>query len=321
MTIQVRRAETSDRPALSRLFASVFGSPRSPLEWEWKYDRNPSTAASVGAFDDGEAIGFFGGFATRFVGGGIDLPGVSGVDVMTSPAARRLGRHGVYREMGLRFVEENRALGIPFYFGFPNDRHRIAGEKILGFRTVERAGAWIRPAGAPLFLRRLRGRLQPVRRIDSFSASHDPLSDLLRTRPGLLTDRSRTVLNWRFAGRPDVSYLLLEATRATRASRGYAVLRFVGDRALVVDLQVVDESGGTVVDLLDAVGSVGSEHGARTVELRASRRGPLAARMAELGFTEAPSDTCLELILVDPAYPIERAMEVFDYRYSDHDVF
>src|SRR5512140_4102 len=203
MTLQIRRAEKSDRPALFRLFGEVFGSPPTPAEWEWKYDRNPSVAASVAVFDDGEALGYVGGFATRFVGGGAALPGTSGVDVMTAPAARRLGRHGIYRDMGTRFVEENRALGIPFYFGFPNDRHRLAGERLLGFRTVERAGQWIRPAGRTRRRGALRGWLRPVRAIEAFGPSHEPLADLLESRAGLATDRSRKALNWRFTTRPD----------------------------------------------------------------------------------------------------------------------
>ena len=146
MPLVVRRAEVADRPALHRLFAAVFGAAPGPGEWEWKYDRNPARGASVAAFLDSEPVGFFGAFATSYVGGGRELPGTSGVDVMTSPEARKLGRHSVYRELGSRFVAENRALGIPFYFGFPNERHRLVGERVLGFRTVERAGAWSRPA-------------------------------------------------------------------------------------------------------------------------------------------------------------------------------
>ncbi len=320
MTVHVRRAEAEDRPTLMRLFTSVFGSPPASGEWEWKYDRNPSRAASVGAFEGDEAIGFFGGLATRFVGGGADLPGTSGVDVMTAPAARRLGRSGVYREMGQRFVEENRVLGIPFYFGFPNDRHRLAGERLLGFRTVERAGQWIRPVARPTLARRLRSRLRPVRVVEAFGPGHDALAERLCARPGVRTDRSRTALAWRFGNRPGVRYLLLEASGG-RESAGYAVLRFVGERALIVDLQAADEAGGAVVDLLTAASMEAAGMGARTLELRASRRGALAGRASELGFQELASDTCLELIPIDPAYPFDEAFRSFDYRFGDHDVF
>ncbi len=320
MTLLVRRAEEADRPALFRLFASVFGAAPGPGEWEWKYDRNPSRGASIAAFLDSEAVGFFGAFATRYVGDGKELPGTSGVDVMTSPEARKLGRHGAYRELGARFVEENRALGIPFYFGFPNDRHRLVGERVLGFLTVERAGQWSRPAlAAPRS--RLRQWLKPIREVERFSGPHRPLAEALRARPGLRTDRSAPLLNWRFVERPRVTYRLLEASGPGRSSRGYAVVRLVGERALVVDLQALDESSGTVPDLLEAAAALAAAEGARTLEVRASRRGTLAARAAELGLSELPSDCCLELIPVDPDYPLGPALASFDYRYGDHDVF
>ncbi len=320
MTVLVRRAVPGDRPTLMRLFALVFGSPPASGEWEWKYDRNPSKAASVGAFDGDEAVGFLGAFATRFVGGGADLPGTSGVDSMTAPTARRLGRGGAFREIGRIFVEENRTLGIPFYFGFPNERARLAGERLLGYRTVERAGQWVRPVTRPPLVRRLTSRLRPVRAVEAFGQGHDALAERLRARPGIRTDRSRAALAWRFGSRPGVGYLLLEASRG-RESAGYAVLRFVGDRALLVDLQAANEADGVVVDLLTAASTEAASRGARTLELRASQRGPLAARASELGFQELASDTWLDLISIDPAYPFDDALASFDYRFGDHDVF
>ena len=320
MTLLVRPAEKTDRPALFRLFASVFGAAPGPGEWEWKYDRNPERGASIAAFLDSEPVGFFGAFATRYVGDGREFPGTSGVDVMTSPEARKLGRHGVYRELGARFVLENRALGIPFYFGFPNERHRLVGERVLGFRTVEKAGLWSRPSAAS---RRslLRRWLRPVREVERFPAAHDSLAESLKERPGVRTGRSARTLNWRFVDRPGVAYRLLEASGPGRSPRGYAVVRLVGERALVVDLQALDEASGTVPDLLDAASALAAAEGARSLELRASRRGLLAARAAELGLSELPSDCCLELIPVDPGFPLDPVIASFDYRYGDHDVF
>jgi hypothetical protein len=321
MTLEFRRAAKDDRPALFLLFQEVFGAAPSPEEWEWKYDLNPSRSVSIAAFDGLEALGFFGGFATRFVGEAQSSPGTSAVDVMTARAARRLGRSGVYGEMGRRFVEENSLLGIPFCFGFPNDRHLLAGERVLGFRAVERIGQWSRPVGPRTRRPPLARWLRPVREIEEFAEAHDPLAEALAGRPGLRTDRSRRNLNWRFRLRPGVRYRLFEAAGAGRASRGFAVLRLVGDRALVVDLQARDESAGTVPDLLQAVEAAALEAGARTLELRASRRGGLAARARELGLEEIPADASLTMIPVGCGIPLERAMALFDYRFSDHDVF
>src|ERR1019366_10078092 len=92
MAIAVRPVTPADRPALLALFRVAFGAEAPAEDWAWKYDRCPHAAVSVGAFDGGIALGFFGGLGTRYRGRDGDLPGLSAVDVMTAPSARALGR-------------------------------------------------------------------------------------------------------------------------------------------------------------------------------------------------------------------------------------
>ena len=321
MSLTIRRAEKRDRPAVLRLFAEVFGESVDPAVWEWKYDANPFPAASVAAFDGEDAVGFFGGFGTGYRGTLFDGPGVSGVDVMTSRSARRLGHAGLYRSLGERFVEENRRLGIPFYFGFPNDRHRVIGERVLGFRTVEKAGEWSRPIGEASILAGLRRRLRRLTPSDGLSEAHDSLAEALHARPGLRTDRSRATLEWRYGRRPCAAYLLVELLDPRGRSRAFGAVRIVGEKAILADLQVLDEESGDAPDLLDAIVERARAHGATTVTLRAARASRLAARAPELGFAESSSDACLELVPVDPAFPLDPVAAGFDYRFGDHDIF
>lgn len=320
MSFTIRRAEKRDRPALLGLFASVFGEPAPPALWEWKYDLCPFEAASIAAFDGETAVGFFGGFGAAYRGTLFDGPGVSGVDVMTLPSARRLARGGLYRELGERFVLENRRLGIPFYFGFPNDRHRAIGERVLGFRTVETAGEWQRSIRLPGLIGRLRRRLLRPGVSNGISTAHDGLAEALHARPGLRTDRSRATMEWRFA-RPGAGYLVVELLDPRGRSRAFSAVRVVGARALLADLQALDEGSGDVVDLLDAVASRALAHGASSLVLRASRSSRLAERMGELGFREVASDASLELITVNPSFDLDPVAAAFDYRFDDHDVF
>lgn len=332
MPFVVRPAEPSDRPALQRLFGQVFGTPPPAGEWEWKYDENPFRGASVAAFDGDDAVGFFGGFATRYRGAAGSLPGVAGVDVMTAPAARRLGLQGVYRELGEAFVRANRALGVPFYFGFPNDRHRIIGERLLGFRTIESVGQWSRPlpfapparaARRPFagLLGRFTRRPPGVVKQQSFGPSHEPLAEELHARAGWRTDRSAETLNWRYSRRPHVGYAIYEARDTRARSKGYVVGRPVGDRLLLVDAQT---AGDRVEVFADLVAAVSGEFAAiaRSVELRAARTSALALAAAEeLGLREIVADTSLEVIPVDPAFDAEAAGRAFDYRFGEHEVY
>ncbi len=320
MPVEVRPATPADRPALLALFREAFGAEASPEDWAWKYDRCPHAAVSVGAFDRGKAIGFFGGLGTRYRGREGDLPGLAAVDVMTAPSSRALGRSTLFQRVGSEFFERNGAAGAPFVLGFPNHRHRRVGESTLGYLSVEPAAEWTRPIGRLGLLKRLRRRRLRHRRGSAVSVAHDALAEALHARPGWRTDRSRTTLDWRFA-RPGVSYDVHELLDGRGHSTAYAALRTVADRALLVDLQAADEGGGAVADLLDAIEETLGRTAARTLVLRAGSASGLAARAAELGFVGADTDTHFTVRPFHPAFGVARAAAVFDYRFLDHDVF
>jgi hypothetical protein len=321
VSVSIRPAEAADRPFLLELFAVAFGSPADPAEWVWKYDRNPHPAVSVVAWDGGRPVGFFGGFGTRYRGAEGNFPGVSGVDVMTAPSARTLGRRTVFQALALEFFRRNGEAGVPFGFGFPHERHRLAAEKTVGYRSVEPAKQWTRPLAAPALLRRLRRRFLKVQTGETFSPAHDALTETLHARAGWRTDRSRATMNWRFAARPNASYVVHELVDGRGRSRACAVLRLVGERVLLVDLQASDEESGAVADLLDAVQESLRTTAATCFELRAGSSSRLAARAAELGFLPIPSDTHFEVRPFDPAFDLERASRAFDYRFIDHEIF
>lgn len=320
MPIEVRPATPEDRPALRALFRAAFGTDASAEDWEWKYDRCPHVAVSIGAFEGERAIGFFGGLGTRYRGREGDLPGLSAVDVMTAPSSRALGRRTLFQRVGLEFFERNGAAGAPFVLGFPNDRHLLAGERILGYISVEPVAEWTRSLGRPGLLTRLRRRRLRHGRGSAVSPAHDALAEELHAREGWRTDRSRSTLDWRFA-RPGVSYDVHELLDARGRSTAYAAVRVVAGRALLVDLQAADEAGGAVADLLDAVAEAFEGTGARELVLRAGSASGLAARAAELGFAPADTDTHFTVRPFHPAFQLARAASAFDYRFLDHDVF
>jgi hypothetical protein len=321
MPIVLRPPAPADLPALLALFREAFGHDASRAEWEWKYDRALHRAISLGAFDGENALGFFGGLGTRFRGASGDLPGLAAVDVMTAPSARTLGRRTLFQELGEEFFRLNAEAGAPFVLGFPNERHRLVGERTLAYRSVEAAGEWTRPLDPAGLLRKLRTRLRRRRAAPGLGARHDALAEALHARPGWRTDRSRATLEWRFS-RPGVAYLVRALPGPRGASRGYAAVRVAGDRALLVDLQAADEDSGAVFDLVDDVAEALRGTGAAHLALRAPRSSRLARRLeAEGGFAPAGADCHFEVRPLDGTFDLERASRAFDYRYLDHDVF
>jgi len=321
MATNVRPAAPADRPALLALFRAAFGGEAPADEWAWKYDRNPNPGVSAVAVTGGRVVAFYGAFGTRYRGAGGDFPGVSAVDVMTDPAARTLGRRALFQDLGEGYCRLNREAGAPFYFGFPHERHRVLGERLLAYRSVEPAGEWTRPLGARGFLRLLRTRLRTARASVGLSAGHAALAEALHARPGWRTDRSRATLDWRFS-RPGAAYLVCELPGPRAASRGYAAVRVVGDRALLVDLQVADEASGAVFDLLDDLAEALRGSGAAHFALRAARASRLAQRLEdEGGFAPVTADCHFEVRPLDEAFELGPASRAFDYRFLDHDIF
>lgn len=290
--------------------------------WEWKYDRNPHSVSSVVALLNGTPVGFFGGVGTRYRGAGGGLIGVAAADVMTHPLHRRLGRTSLFVELGLEFFRTAAEAGAPFVFGFPNERHRKTGERSLQYLAIEPAGQWARSLGPGSLVGRVRRRLLRARVGERVSAAHDSLAEALHARPGWRTDRSRATLDWRFAPHAGASYRVVEILGRRTASRGYAAVRLLSERALLVDIQVKDEASGDVGDLLEAVRASLEGTSAARLELRAPSSSPLAARLVgEFGFTPEPSDCHFEIRPLDPAFDALAAGRAFDYRFADHEIF
>lgn len=319
MSLEIRPAAAADRGAILELFRVAFRSEPNPDEWTWKYDRNPLPGISIVAMDGSRALGYFGSMGTRYRGSGGDLPGTSAVDVMTHPEARKLGHNGLFKQIGEAFRESNAACGVPFDFGFPHERARKVEERLLGCITIEPEGRLSRPLAAAPAARP--GRLLRLVRDEPFGKSHDGLVERIHERAGWRTDRRSDVLNWRFRERPGADYLTFQLLGPLGGSRGYAVIRVVGDRALVVDLQARDESDGALPDLLSRIAASLSLDRGR-LEVRVPRSGRLFARLtSELGFTEVAGDTHFFVRPYDPRFDLMSAARAFDYRFADHDVF
>ena len=320
MRIQLRPATPADRPALLDLFRAAFEASADAADWAWKYDANPNPGVSALALLGDRIVGFYGGFGTRYRGAEGNLPGVSAVDVMTHPDARALSHRTLFSELGEAYCRFNLEAGVPFYFGFPHERHRVLGERLLGYRSAGPAGEWTRPHSAPPLLGRLRRRLLRVSTGDALSPAHAALAETLHARPGWRTDRSLETLSWRLA-RPGARYRVHELNDARGRSSGYAVVRTVGERALAVDLQLADEESAALADLVDAVSEVERGRGTTCLVVRAPREARLGARLLDMGFSRAASDTHFEVRPLDPAFDLARAAPAFDYRFLDHDIF
>lgn len=148
----IRRATESDIPRLDALFRDVFHEERPESVWLWKFFRNPAGTFSYLCEADGRVIAHCGGAPVRFHAYAEPAVALQSVDFMSSPSyAGGVGGGGVFVRMVRAFFSDYCGPDtIPVVYGFPGERHRLLGERILGYRPVERVVEFeIEPSGAP----------------------------------------------------------------------------------------------------------------------------------------------------------------------------
>lgn len=321
MGLAFRPAEPRDRASILSLFRVAFREEPDPAGWEWKYDRNPRRAVSCVAVDGGRIVGFFGAMATRYRGAGRDLPGAASGDIMTDPATRALGKGVVFKALGDAYRDRNAELGIPFDFGFPHERSGQVVVRLLSYVKLDPCGESGRPLGAPPLVGRLRRRFLRLREGVPSGRTWDAFAEALHSRPGLVTDRSADVVAWRLS-RPGRSYRAFRLLDLRGRCRGFAVTTRRDGRTLLLDLQVVDERGPELADLLAALADALPGAPDERIVLRAPPNGLLSRRLREeLGFLPEPSDTALYVRAVLPGVDPAAEGGRLDYRFWDHDVF
>lgn len=272
----IREATEFDAPGIRRLFARTFGVEQTPEEWLWKYAHNPDGWYGIVAERGGEIVGNYAGWGLRFVLDGMETVLYAVGDVATDPSARGLGQ-AAYRAMSGAFFESVDARGVPFCFGFPNARALAISNRLVGTRTrfaVQEVRVPIEafPAVSPE---------TEIAAGDTVGEAFDPLWKNARAglSQGAVRDRLRA--NWRFHARPTRYYQML-STGTAGASRSWAALSVVGERALVADFLDASPDGRDLPELFAAAAAEAGRMGARHLVFWSSPGGPGARVISQL---------------------------------------
>jgi hypothetical protein len=279
----VRLASEADAPGIRALFARVFSKELPAEEWEWKYARNPDGWLGVVALADGRIVGNYSGCGTLFRLGGSERLAYAIGDVATDPAVRQLGgRRGVFAEMTAAFYAEVERRGLPFCFGFPNDRalavsHRFAGTESLRpvvERRVPCAAFEEPPAGFSA------GDAAP----ETFDALWVAAS---RTLPAAAV-RDRGRVNWRFHARP-TRYYRMVWREVSGAMTCWAALSVLGEEAVVAEYLGAAADGSDLPILFAGAAAEAARLGALRLVFWETEGGPGAAAVRALAGLSAPA--------------------------------
>jgi hypothetical protein len=298
----IRPASSGDLPALGALFEEVFGATRPPAVWTWKYFHNPRGTTSMVCEAGGRIVSHCGGTPVRFRDYGTELVALQSVDFMSSPTyPGGIGRGGVFVRTAEKFFEAFCGPSkVPLVYGFPGERHRILGERLLGYRPVERvAELRMAPRGEGRAIEPLSGR---------------DLALFARVPVDLGALRDEVYLRWRYLDHPLWRYGKV-SVRGTfgLGTQIAALVRGDADRLYVMEVGG-RFSRAAVEDLADALSRVGKE-----VVLWGSPAHPVNALFAEGGFSVELRDHWIEMRWFTQRQ-LPRTGELY-YTLGDYDVY
>jgi GNAT acetyltransferase-like protein len=295
----IRPAEPDDIPLLSALFREAFGTDRHPAVWAWKYFGERSSVSYV-CEAEGRIVAHCGGIPVQFRDGREQYTAFQSVDFMSSPSyAGGAGGGGVFVRTVRRMFEDccgpTRA---PLVYGFPGERHRRVGERLLGYTALEPVhefrldAAELSTQAKPLDARTLR----------------------LFTRPrhefGAIRDEA--YLRWRYLFHPLHRYEVVSVKTGPLRQRTAALLRSFEDRFALMELGGILSERGTAA-LIRALHGSG-----KPVEGWFSARHPISLLLQTHGVRTTPRDHWLEYRFFNQR-PAPRAGD-FYYTMGDYDV-
>lgn len=276
-TEKIRPATEADVPALGALFTEVFRADRPEEVWLWKYFRNPRGAASFVCEAAGRLVTHCGGTPVRFRDYAREYLALQSTDFMSSPSyPGGIGRGGVFVRTTERFFAAccgpSRA---PVVYGFPGERHRVLGERLLGYRPVEPVGELrLEAAGPGLDTEPLTARRLPL---------------LGRVPLTLGALRDPVYLRWRYLDHPLFRYELVRIPRLLGIGTQIAALVRQAQEAVYVMEVAGSFSHASVRSLTDRL-----RRANRPVIFWGALGHPVTRLLEEAGFRGRERDHLLE---------------------------
>lgn len=298
----IRPARESDIPGLSELFREVFNAERSTELWRWKLFQNPRGFASFVCEVEGRIVAHCAGVPVRFVDFEREYVALQSVDFMSSPTyPGGIGRGGVFvRTVEHFFRAHCGPSAIPMVYGFPGERHRVLGERLLGYRSVEPIFEWtLEPRGS-------NGSPVPL--------SESALTEFAGGSLQFGAVRDLPYLRWRYLSHPAADYRIVGVKRLLTSNfAAAAIVRLLPEGVFVMEL-----GGRLNANVLTKLVSELAQFG-RPVKAWGSPAHPLGRLLQACGFQKAQRDHALEC-----RFFFQREIPLpgeFYYSLGDYDVY
>jgi hypothetical protein len=337
--VTVRGYRAGDEDAIRDLFRRSF-HVELPLEsWKWRYADHPlgTHRISVAIDPAGRLLGHYGGYPAALVHGGAPGAGAGhgqaavttliapqNGDVITDPAARRLGHGGVtlVRRLAQHFWAAYGEGRADVHYGFNTSTARALQLRVVpGVRVLEPVGYWladdVRHVATNFTGDVPRGELR-AERVSRLGAAWDTFVPRARRAYGLLASRDAASWNWRYADRPGRDDAIVIVRRGDRIVGG-AVFQMLADETRWGDALFTPEEPAAAGVALAFVRALGAP--ARVRAWFSARPEWWGRILGDLGFRQQPEPNDLSLVYA-PFTPIAaRLMPELYYTWGDSDLF
>jgi hypothetical protein len=256
----VRSYRDGDEEAILRLFAASFTPDRGLDHWRWKYRDNPfgTLAISCAFAPGGELVAHYAAYPVPFrrtrPGTGATLLCHQVGDTMTDRHHRHVGRGrtSLLGRTARHFYARRCERKVAFNYGFNTGNIQRFSELFVGARKVWDIELWSARA-ADLRLAPPR-RFRPYRAttVDCLGPEFDDFFTRVAPGFGLLVERRRPYLEWRYLRCPDAEYRLHRVDRGGRLV-GWGVVRADRESVLLGDALFDPDHPDAISALLRAV--------------------------------------------------------------------
>jgi GNAT superfamily N-acetyltransferase len=255
----VRAARTEDEPAIEEMFLECFGTPRSRVEWRWRWFGLQGGHGEAFVLEtDGRPVGHWGGSVADMWLEGRRRRLLLGGEIMVLPDYQRRGGMGLLVQKARSVADDHADVWV----GFATDRAARLASANAGTEMIGQLPTWLvwpnRIPHLPSLLGVLAARLLtawraivfallPCAAVDAFDASPqevDALAASAAEYAACMRIRDHAYLRWRWLERAEGRVTVLAARTKSGRLAGYAVVGVETDPRIgrVLDLLAIDKA-------------------------------------------------------------------------------
>ena len=240
----IRPYENSDEPGVLSLWEAAFGQTMVPEVWAWKFHKNPfGREMSVCVTEYGRPVALYSGIPYPFMHVGEEIRLVHLMDNMSHPDFRfpAAGKRGLFGLTVSHYLASIGNTGTTMAgYGFPGYRHFRLGNLQYNYLKLTSGMAFLQCSKADIQVKKssiLRNSGLISRSDQTFSRLQH---DLRRFYP-LAAKRDEQFIHWRYFSHPVYKYKVISIKSIFGNLKSWAVLRFDGETATLVDLFCPDD--------------------------------------------------------------------------------